>query len=338
MRQLSIPTSPIRRNELVAHSIWLLGLVALYASAANAEIRLERAKLSAPVRHDYRYDFDTGEVVRDRLQYQVGLSFLISLAQGKDGGEFQFGGLIGTGNGYTSPWNTVANFNNDESGNHQINVRQIYAQWEYERWRTQLGVIPPVKGKVSETSLDKDGWIRGGRLIMPVRRQGQFELVVGTLDSLDDPNAFQPWAKANYYEVEWTHDWSKGWRTELGGVRLDKDRILRGELRYTATIFGARTELAGEVLRNVQSRVWAHDWSIAQRLGSVTLMNEYAYVPKELGLLGALSNDFFTFGHLWVLGVKGPLSTEGGLYWFGRNYLGEVRINFKLGVGYSVGF
>ena len=117
---------------------------------------------------------------------------------------------------------------------------------------------------------------------------------------------------------------------------LESDRILRSELRHTTSIFGLRTELAGEVLRNVRSGVWAHDSTIALDFGWMRLTNEYAYVPKELGVLGSLSNDFFTFGHLWVLGIKRDLWSEGGVYWFGRNYLGEDRVNFKLGVGCSL--
>ena len=119
----------------------------------------------------------------------------------------------------------------------------------------------------------------------------------------------------------------------MGFVEFEGDLIPRGELRVTATHRWGRTEFAGEILKNLEQQVWAHDWSIGHRLGGLEVSNEYAYVPIELGLLGTLSNDYFTAGHIWVLALKGQLFDDSGLYWFARNYLGEERVNYKLGVG-----
>ena len=326
-----------RTGQLSIGCLSLCALIIILPLSARSKIELEHLKLSAPMRHDYRYDFDTRDVVRDRVQYQGSLSYGVRFYRGEEAGQLGLWGLLGTGNRYTSQWNTVANFNDGTPGEHHLNMRQIYLQWQLKRWRAQLGVIPPVKGKVSETSLDKDGWIRGARLILPMQAQGQLEWVAGVLDNLDDANAFQSWGALNYLEVEWTQSWDPHWRTELGGVHLDSALILRSEVRYAQLyLLGGKSELAAEVLRNTANDVWAHDWSIAQRIGVVTVTNEYAYVPRELGLLGSLSNDFFTFGHLWVLGIKGPFFGDSRFYWFGRNYLGEQRVNFKLGVGVAM--
>ena len=128
-------------------------------------------------------------------------------------------------------------------------------------------------------------------------------------------------------------------RTELGTVTLNSEVVGRLEFRYSASMFfGVQTEVAGELLRNFNSNTWAHDWSATHRMGSLSLSNEYAYVPSELGLLGSLSNDFFTFGHLWVFGLKGPIWQGESVYWFVRNYLGEQRVNGKVGLGYAIQF
>ena len=318
-----------------AHIVFLWFTVWSTSSALGAEQNGE-IRITAPIRYDYRYDFDTQMVARDRLQYQLGILFLTPSINSTTLGSLNIGGQFGTGESYTSPWNTAVNYADPNARPQEFNLRQFYGRWTLDRWQIHLGIIPPVKGKVSETSLDKDGWIRGGRIIMPLPISGQLEFVAGALDHLDDPSAFQNWNPPNYFETEWTQAWDPSLRTELGTVMLDSEVIGRIEVRCSAFMFlGIRTEVAGEVLHNFSSSSWAHDWSATHRIGSLSLSNEYAYVPSELGLLGTLSNDFFTFGHLWVLGLKRPIWSSDNVFWFVRNYLGEERINFKVGVGYT---
>ena len=188
-----------------------------------------------------------------------------------------------------------------------MNMRQIFIEWSQQGWRWEMGVIPPVKGKVSNTSLDKDGWIRGTRLVIPVFDRGELECVTGAIDHLRDANAFQLWDSWNYYEIEWTQHWMEHWRSEAGYVQLNQQEYVRAEGRWKGTLSSFHLELAGEILRNITTPTWAYDLSATLKMGDLIIVGEYSNVPTTFGLLGELSNDFFTLGHLGMLALKGPL-------------------------------
>ena len=204
---------------------------------------------------------------------------------------------MGTGAAITQ-WNTLHDRIKDEMGEQHLNLRQVYTEFEFRRWRVQAGVIPPVKGKVSNTSLDKDGWIRGARVVAPLPAQGRLELVTGAIDHLKDPNALQAWEQWNYAELEWTQDIFAGWRTEAGSVHLDDETYLRAEVRRTWHFLGdLPLELAAEGLRNLTTPNWAFDVSAQLKTRWLKTTLEYSHV-RDLWTPGATLNDFFVLGHL----------------------------------------
>ena len=91
--------------------------------------------------------------------------------------------------------------------------------------------MPPIKGKVSETSLDKDGWIKGGRLVFEPSDTSQLEFVVGDLDP-NEEHGVGGWEGLSYLEFELTQNWSGDWRTELGVFDFNDGVILRVELHH----------------------------------------------------------------------------------------------------------
>ena len=196
-------------------------------------------------------------------------------------------------------------------------------------------MIPPVKDKVSNTSLDKDGWIRGARLVVPLPMEGQLEFVTAAIDHLEDPNAFQMWEAWNYGEIEWTQHWVSGLRSEVCLVQLDKDAILRAELRRAWDIsVGIPFELSAEIMRNVSESVWAYDLSANTTIKSLTVTLEVSDVPESFGVLGQLYNDFFTLGRLGMIALKGPIVSDVGLGWFLKAYAGEDQVRLNGGVAY----
>ena len=171
------------------HKLLFLALIAgvsLSSTRVEAMPEISRLEIKAPLRHDTRLAHAEGELTKNRLQYQVSFHYNFGLVQWNDWGALSLRGLAGTGGSYTSQWSTIYDFKKKETGQQLFNMRQIYFAWNLDRWRLDLGVIAPVKGKVSNTSLDKDGWIRGARFMVPFLESGSLEFVSGILDAIDD--------------------------------------------------------------------------------------------------------------------------------------------------------
>ncbi|MEE2755376.1 MAG: hypothetical protein VYA30_01890 [Myxococcota bacterium] len=300
-----------------------------------AQPRLESIKLSAPVRYDHRLETDSGDALRSRYQYQLAIRYDIGLLNLDGGRTLNFRGLLGTGEKYTSQWNRIYDRIEDDALEQPINMRQIYLQWTAPLFWLQAGVIPPVKGKVSATSLDRDGWIRGARFVLRTWAEGRIELVGGALDHLQDPNGFQWWDQANYAEFEWTQPYGDSVRGELGFVRLSEQLHVRLETRAMVRIVASMpVEFAAEYLYNLSENTPAYDLNAQLSWKGLVLFLEYSNVDEKFGLLGALSNDFFTFGHLYHTTVRYRPVQLMGFGLFLKAYRGEETSEFKTGISY----
>ena len=302
---------------------------------ALAQPTLDHLQLKTPIRYDHREVNASGEVLRSRLQYQFGLRYDVRLGQGILDEAWSLRGLVGTGAKYTSQWNRFVDYVSSESIEHPLHMRQIFLQVSGKNTTLQVGVIPPVKGKVSATSLDRDGWLRGGRIVYRPYGSTQLEVVGGALDRLDDPNAFQTWESVNYGEFEWTQNYGANNRTELGYVRLA--RANHGRLEYRQRIVRLRPaslEYALEGLYNFKTETLAYDVNTRLDWKPVMFRLEYSWIPESFGLLGALANDFFTHGSLWQIGIDYDLPFLSGFNLFIRGFRGEELSEFKGGLNY----
>jgi|GEM_PF-2429062 len=323
---------------------WLVVLVGIGASppSSAAGFRLDQLELKAPIRYDLKGKRHYHEISANRLQFQGSLRYGLTFFESDALGTLRLRGLIGTGGSFTSQWNTLLEPGTGFHSPAPVHVRQIYVVHDRGDIRSELGVIPPVKSKGSNTSLDKDGWIRGGRVVLPVLETGQLEFVTGAIDHLDEPNAFQTWDEWNYAEVEWTHDWTSGFRTELSPLYLDEQAYFRGEVRQELQFLkGYDIELAGEIIRNLTTPVWAIDVSLQADVRApgvqdpISLIVEYAHIPYDFGLLGELSNDFFSLGHMLMVAAKGSMPTNKAYSWFLKGYLTEYQFRVNAGLQFK---
>jgi len=329
--------SPVLYPELPRLAAFTLLLcvsgILSYPSTGYGQLGVDTLTLKAPIRHEYRADRTADETLQNRTQYQVAIRYSVGLSEAGDWGRLQLDGLAGTGSKYTSQWNTAYDALGDSRDPHPFYMRQIFLHWRLKEIRAEFGVIPPVKGTVSATSLDKDGWIRGGRFVTSIFSDGQLELVMGGLDRLTEPNAFQTWHSLNYFEVEWTQNWARTHRFELGLVRLKQQQYSRAEIRLRSAESAMGVfEVSGEALWNHTSETHAIDIGASAIWPWVTVSMEYAYVPEAFGILGLLSNDFLTNGHLLMGQLKGRLSSIKPLGWFLQQHVGESVMNTKIGV------
>tara|TARA_B100001093_G_C26812859_1_gene1008304 strand:+ start:1046 stop:2050 length:1005 start_codon:yes stop_codon:yes gene_type:complete len=308
----------------------------LTATQPFAQPHVESISVSAPVRYDHRLETDSGDAIRSRIQYQLAIRYDVGLFEFGGRRALNLKGLLGTGEKYTSQWNRFYDRLDDAPLQQPLNMRQVFLQWSDDFFWLQAGVIPPVKGTVSATSLDRDGWIRGARIVLKTWADGRVEFVGGALDHLEDPNGFQWWDDANYAEFEWTQPYGAVFRSEFGLVRLSEQLHIRGEARaLTRALASMPMEFAAEYLYNFKRNTPAYDLNGQMTWAGMTLFFEYSHVDENFGLLGALSNDFFTFGHLYHMTVRYRPERFMGFGLFLKAYRGEETSEFKTGLSYS---
>ncbi len=322
----------------LAYSFCAFFLVLSPLHSAEAKAQLKGLELEMPMRSDIIQDHERGGLQKGRFQYQTSLRFDVELMQERILGQFNVLGLLGSGGSYTSQWNTIWRFDKPQEQSHPITMRQLYVRHGINGWRSELGVVPPVKGIVSNTSLDKDGWIRGARLVAPIVQTGELEAVIGSLHGIDSPGLMSRWQPINYIEFEWTQPWYEFYRSELGATVLNGQHHLRVEAstRINATPFPLTSGV--ELMRNVSAKQWAYDWYLDARFKTLHTKLEYSFVAHQFGRLGALSNDFFTLGHLGMIALKGPVGKSRTVTWFFKQYVGESELRANAGIKIRVAF
>ena len=205
------------------------GLAALIVAAwspAQAQFLLEG---NVSVRYD---DTSTSE---ERGQYRLRIMPSYAFENG-----VSLHAFIATGDEYDSAYNTIDD-NEDE-----IHVRHLFARYENDRGKLELGTIPPYKGRVSSTGLSKEGWVKGIRGVLQ-RKSGAFEVVLGDLDDLRAQDALALPGELNYIEVEYSSAFTDRWSYEVSVDRMLEDNFVRGEVLYE-TLGGVT--LAFEAIRN----------------------------------------------------------------------------------------
>lgn len=167
-------------------SLVLLCLIVVYplpCIADNLKVQLDTSM---------RLDKQNGKDAR--LQYRVRLYPQWSFSD-----NLSLNVFINTGNRFSSSYNTLDDGNTD-----YLYIRRLYLRHQQGQGKTEFGVITTYKGPVASTGLSKDGWITGSRQVFAVNPHSKLEFVIGELDHLDKPNAFESFDKLNYFEAEYS--------------------------------------------------------------------------------------------------------------------------------------
>lgn len=234
--------------------------------------------------------------------------------------------LGSSGSRFQSRWSTATDFEPPREREYMsVYVRQLYLQYDYERWRVQAGVIPPVKNLASSTGLEASGWLDGVRVTNEVMDGFVVELVAGGLNNLDEPNAFTRPRKLNYAEMELTKQFDEKFGAEISAEVLDRDVYSKMELSYKPS--DNWPKLVAEALINMTSETASFGISAQKDLNElmegrtnsgVNVFLLYSYVDERIGLRGTLADDFYAYGHAFKVEVEGPLARKAGLGWFVR--------------------
>jgi hypothetical protein len=238
-------------------------------------------------------------------------------------------GFIATGNEFESAYNTIDD--NDD----QIHLRRLFARYESDRGKLELGVIPPFKGRVSSTGLSKEGWIRGARGVARTG-SGAFEIVLGDLDDLRSKSAFNKDFSLNYTEIEYSADVNDRWSYELGAERMFDSRFLRTELRFKPSAGAAVTaELIHNLTSSSSKVVLSNGKAFTFGNGDLEWFAYYTYTGADFGRRADLAEDFLEFGHAVAAKLEGGFSRVERAGWFAELEVYESRSRLKLGVELS---
>ncbi len=234
--------------------------------------------------------------------------------------------LGSSGSRFQSRWSTATDFEPPRERDFmEIFVRQLYLQYDHEKWRVQAGVIPPTKNATSSTGLEASGWLDGVRVTNEVVDGFVVEVVAGGLNDLDEPNAFTRPRRLNYAEIELTKQFDDRFGAELSAEIVDRDAYSKVEFSYKKDEIWPR--FVTELLINASDETVSFGLSAQQDLNNliagrtnsgVNVFLLYSYVDEKIGLRGTLSDDFYAFGHTFKVELDGPLSRKSGLGWFAR--------------------
>lgn len=266
-----------------------------------------------------RLDDTTDRSSRSQYRLRIRPEFSISP-------DWSLHGFIATGDRFGSAYNT---FNDDEDG---IHVRRLFARYEQNGSKIEVGVIPPYKGRVSSTGLSKEGWIRGARGVLRTRA-GALELVVGDLQEIDADKALSSQFEVNYLEFEYSARIDESWSFEIGAEDMFEDRFVRGELRVERE---GRATLAAELIRNTStdsSKVVLSALKEFERPGgTIEWFTYYTYSDREFGQRAELAEDFLDFGHALATKLEGEVSGFDRFAWFAELEFYEDLSRIKLGL------
>ena len=237
--------------------------------------------------------------------------------------------FLATGDEYDSAYNTIDQ-NDDE-----FHVRHLFARFENERGKLELGAIPPYKGRVSSTGLSKEGWVKGLRGVLR-QNSGDFEIVLGELDDLRAQDAISLPAKVNYVEVEYSGRLNDLWSFEVSVDRMLQDNFLRGELRYeTAAGVAYALEAVRNASENANKFVVSMERSLTIGPRPIDWFIYYAYAEAAFGPRAELTEDFLDFGHAFAMEFSGAIADSSRWAWFTKAEVYENRVRGQLGLEFD---
>jgi hypothetical protein len=237
-----------------------------------------------------------------------------------------------TGNEFSSSYNTI-----DSDISNHFNLRHIYFKHTGALGsKTEIGVIPTYKGRVSSSGLAKDGWIKGARHVYAYSSKTKFEMVLGELEDDKAETALDAFKKLNYVELEMSSYINDVSSYEISLERMTQANFVRAEYR----LFLAHSpiysfELISRVSTSKTKVVIGIEDSLTLFAKDVAYYAYYSYVSDNFGARAELTEDFITTGH--GLSIESDTVLFNSKNWkaFARFDLFDQNSRFILGVGYT---
>lgn len=285
-----------------------------------------------------RYDnIDHGKN-EERLQERIRVD-----AEGNLTPSWQVKTLLATGETYTSLWSTYYNFRSEGDNDQNFNVRQLYGEFQSSKEHLfQLGIIPPYR-EYLRTGMKSTGWVEGGSYSY-LQNRFRGNVSAGSVDDVDQPSVLSRTRSFNYGAVNAKYKLSEYLNTQVGASILDHEEYLQWEISskpFEHVRDGL--ELTIESLMNLEESVrnisfaattYPFLFSNPELKDYLNLQLAHYYIDENIGTLGTLSDDFYTFGSTWFVGAKGKITENNQFSWLLKYWDNDVP-RFSIGLMYK---
>ena len=280
---------------------------------------------------DFSQKLDVQTRVDDRsnrdIRYQYRLRYY---PQYNIDDEWSVNAFVVTGDDFASSHNTF-----DDGAADYFYIRRAFVRHVSDYGKTEFGIIPTFKGRVSSTGLSKDGWIQGVRHVRQVGQSNQLEVVIGKLDELDPAKALNVADTIDYVEIEYSARMGKRSSYEVSLERMTQANFVRFEFRYR--LFEQHTVFNEWVKRaeNSQSKVVVGvegEWTVFDQ--PLEYFAYYSYVSDDFGLRAELTEDFLDVGNGFSSEISADFA-QTDLSWFVRFDWVEEQSRWLAGLAWS---
>ena len=235
-----------------------------------------------------------------------------------------------TGDEFGSSHNTL-----DDGSADYVYLRRLFVRHEGDYGKTEVGVIPTYKGRVSSSGLSKDGWIKGARHVRNLGKD-RLEVVVGQLTSLDPSRSHNAPNDLDYIEIEYSAQIDDVWSYELSAERMTEANFVRTELRYAmSSSTSAFAELVTRLDESRVKTVLGFEGEFIFNRYPVEYFAHYSYVSKNFGLRAELTEDFLGTGSGFSAEFSGDIP-QSKFGWFMRYDAIKSRTRVLAGVTWSL--
>lgn len=274
--------------------------------------------LDTEIRMDGRTDRE------EKWQYRLRYYPTVNLTSDNS---WSINGLITTGDSF-------ANTRNSFDGNsHNLYMRRLFVRKSYDGGKTEVGILPTYKGRLSLTGLSYDGWIKGIRQVVKVDDDTAVEFVAGNLDDLDAANALDFPDEMNYYEFEYSSRVARRHHIELGLERMLSGNFTRAEYRYDLDNRHAATVEWVQRVDEAETKLttgFTGQLPVAEY--PVGYAAYYSYTSEHFGPRGTLTEDFIGTGHGFSVDCFSQISVLPNTSWFVGYDLIDATHRLQVGI------
>ena len=303
------------------HLVFIVVCILLLAPSALASQWRFSQKLDIQTRYDARSDREHRTQYRVRYYPQLALDDTWSLHS-----------FVVTGDDFSSSHNTI-----DSGHNQDLYPRRLFMRRTFDWGKTEFGVIPTYKGRVSSTGLSKDGWIEGLRQVVSVNPNHAFELVIGKLDNQNPSSALQLADSVDYIELEYSAIIDNRSSFEVSVERMTGGNFIRSEYRYAwASDHDVFIEWIQRLDKARNKMVIGMSGTSALRGEEMSYHAYYSHVDEQLGPRAELTEDFLGYGHGISIEVSSRLPMGNNVEWFMRVDVVDSVSRLLAGVKYAL--
>lgn len=298
----------------------VFGLIGMLLS-----LPVKSAEFSAKTGAQFRFDDRSSKP--ERYQYRIRFYPQITFDDEKN---WSLNGFAATGDDFSSSHNTI-----DDSSADFFYVRRLYLRHQQGDGKTEIGVIPTYKGRVSSTGLSKDGWLTGLRQVVGLQG-GKIELTMGDLTDTQARNALNSFDSLSYLELEYSSDFTHNYSYELSIERLLENNFVTAEIRYRSpsdVVYGVEiiNRLDNQESKVIISAEGQFEWLSRE----IDYFAYYSYSDESIGPRDDLTEDFLASGHGVSVELESTFDVGIPLAWFARFEVVQSNTRAMIGVKHS---